>query len=234
MRPMKAVFAAGGLVAAALVGGTLMSAALAAPSTSPATTTTTTSDPADAGTYCQAFLDAFAGELGTTTDKVTAAGKAAAAAAIDAAVAAGDITADRATQLKDRIASATGDGCGLLGGIGRLGGHGAGPGDRVASRGLVDAAAAALDLTPAELTAKLRSGDSLKEVADAADVDYATVAGAVTAALDKALADAVAAGDLTQARADAVREHIAGEITGGTWPDHMGRGMRGPWGAPGG
>jgi hypothetical protein len=233
MRSIKSLAVAGGLVIAALVGGTLISTVLAAPPTD-TTPATTIADPADAGTYCQAFLDAFAVELGTTTDKVTAAGKAAAASAIDAAVAAGDITADWAAALKERIANATGDGCGLLGGIGRFGGHGGRPGDQVALSGLVDAAASALDLTPAELTAKLRSGDSLKEVADAAGVDYATVSGAVTAALDKALADAVAAGDLSQTRADAVREHITGEITDGTWPDHMGRGMRGPWGAPGG
>jgi hypothetical protein len=225
---MKAVFAAGGLVAAALVGGTLMSAALAAPSTtSPSSTTSTTRDPADLGTYCQAFLDAFASELGTTTDKVTAAAKAAASAAVDAAVAAGDITADRATALKDRIANATGDGCGLVGGFGHFGGgHGRGPGERVSLSGRVDAAASALDLTSAELTAKLRSGDSLKEVAEAAGVDYATVSSAVTTALDKVLADAVAAGDLAQERADAIRQHIAGEITDGTWPDHF-RGPRG-------
>jgi hypothetical protein len=54
----------------------------------------------------------------------------------------------------------------------------------------------------------------------------------VTAALDKALAAAVTAGDLTQARADEVRTQIVGEITDGAWPDH--HGGRGPWGPPGG
>ncbi len=234
MRSRKPLFLVGGFVAAAFVGGTLMSAALAAPAT-PASTTIGLADPTRLGTYCQTFLDAFARELGTTTDKVTAAAKAAAAAAIDAAVTAGDLTADQAAQAKDRIANASGDGCGLLGHIGPFGGRGIAPGGEAAFGGLVGAAASALSLTPAELAAKLRSGDSLKEVADAKGVDYATVSSAVTAALDKALAAAVSAGHLTQARADALREHIAGEISDGTWPDHMGgRGGPGPWGGPGG
>ncbi len=236
MRSIKNLALAGGLVAAALVGGTLMSAVLAAPptSTSPSTTTTTpaTAGLASMGTYCQTFLDTFAGQLGTTTDKVTAAAKAAATAAIDAAAKAGDLTAAQATQMKARIDAATGDGCGLLGHIGPFGGHAGGPGRGVAFGGLVDAAATAVKLTPAELTARLRSGDSLKEVATAKGVDYATVSAAVTTALDDALAAAVSAGDLTQARADELRTHIVGEITDGTWPDHLGG--RGPWGAPGG
>lgn len=234
MRPMKSLALAGGLVAAALVGGTLMSAVLAAPSTTSATgsATRTTADPAAMGTYCQTFLDTFAGQLGTTTAKVTAAAKAAAQAAVDAAVTAGDLTAAQATAMKARIDAATGEGCGMLGHIGPFGGRDGGPGRGMAFGGLVDAAATALKLTPAELTAKLRSGDSLKEVATAKGVDYARVSAAVTAALDKALAAAVTAGDLTQARADEVRTHIVGEITDGTWPDHLAG--RGPWGPPGG
>ena len=98
----------------------------------------------------------------------------------------------------------------------------------IALNGLVDAAATALKLTPAELSAKLRSGDSLKEVATAKGVDYAGASAAATGALDKALAAAVTAGDLTQSRADELRTHIVGEIADGTWPDHLGG--RGPWG----
>src|SRR6476620_12228613 len=110
MRPIKSLALAGGLVAAALVGGTLMSAVLAAPpaATTPTTTTPTTADPASMATYCQTFLDAFAGQLGTTSDKVTAAARTAAKAAIDAAVKAGDLTAAQATAMKARIDAATG------------------------------------------------------------------------------------------------------------------------------
>jgi hypothetical protein len=234
MRPIKSLALAGGLVAAALVGGTLMSAVLAAPpaATTPTTTMPTMARPASMATYCQTFLDAFAGQLGTTSDKVTAAAKTAAKAAIDAAVTAGDLTAAQATAMKARIDAATGEGCGLLGHVGPFRGRDGRPGHGIALNGLVDAAATALKLSPAELSAKLRSGDSLKEVATAKGVDYATVSAAVTGALDKALAAAVTAGDLTQARADELRTHIVGEITDGTWPDHLGG--RGPWGPPGG
>ena len=81
-------------------------------------------------TYCQTFLDAFAGQLGTTSDKVTAAAKTAANAAIDAAVKAGDLTAAQATAMKGRIDAATGEGCGLLAHAGPFVGRDGGPGHR--------------------------------------------------------------------------------------------------------
>ena len=53
------------------------------------------------------FDAAVASNLGTTTAKLNAAIKAAATARIDAALAAGDITADEATTLKDALADGT-------------------------------------------------------------------------------------------------------------------------------
>ena len=105
MKNMKTLGIAGGMIAAALVGGTLISAALAAPS-SP-NNNKTAADLADKAAYCDTWQQAFADELGVSVDKLLPAAKAASNAAIDAAVAAGDITADRATALKAKIGRAS-------------------------------------------------------------------------------------------------------------------------------
>jgi hypothetical protein len=235
MRLLKAFGGAGALVVAAIVGGTLISSVLAAPAAT-GTHTTTPADDAD-GTYCQAYLDALAGELGITTDELTAAGAAAASTTIDAAVAAGDLTEERGTAIKERIAASEGDGCGLFGGRLHFGGpHGRGPGGPGMMRfgDLLGVAAGTLGIDQADLIDRLRAGESLAEIATAEGVDPATVSGAVTDALDTALADAVAAGDLTQARADEIAAHVAAELADGTWPGHPGRdhGWRGAGDAP--
>ena len=93
-QPLKLLGGAAALITAALVGGTLIGSVLAAPLGSG------TSDPTAAlggdetndgdATYCQVFLDTFASELGVGTDELAPAAKAAAIAAINAAVEAGD------------------------------------------------------------------------------------------------------------------------------------------------
>ena len=99
---------------------------------------------------------------------------------------------------------------------------------------LLGAAADSLDIGRADLVDRLRAGETLADIASAEGVEVATVTGAVTDALDGALADAVAAGDLTQARADEIAAHVAQELADGTWPDHPGRGhgWHGPDDAP--
>lgn len=236
MKLLKAFGGAGALAVAAIVGGTLISSVLAAPATT-GTDPTAIADDA-AGTYCQMYLEALAGELGISTDELTAAGQAAAATAIDAAVAAGDLTEERATALKERIAANAGEGCALLGGRLHPGGPG-GPGwpgrpggpRMLPLGGLVDAAAASLGIEPADLVDRLRAGETLADIAAAEDVDIAMVTAAVSDALDTTLADAVAAGKLTQARADDIADHIAAELADGSWLDHPWRG-HGPDDAP--
>ncbi|MCA1588630.1 MAG: hypothetical protein LC744_08285, partial [Chloroflexi bacterium] len=95
MRLAKALGAAGALITAALVGGTLIGSTLAIGPED--------GDPlaADASAYCDTFMEAFAAELGTTREEVVAAGQAAANAAIDAALAAGDITEERAATMRE-------------------------------------------------------------------------------------------------------------------------------------
>lgn len=200
MKSLKILGISGALVAAAVIGGTLIGAVSAHPAgpsgaTGATGAVTTTSDP---GEYCQAFLDAFAADLGVDVADLTPAAKAAAKTAVDKAVADGDLTQAMADQIKQRIDSATGDGCGWLG----RGLHGA---LRNAVRGgigldVVSAAADALNLQPAELRTRLADGDSLKQIAADQKVDYGTVTAAIHDAVKADLDKLVAAGKLTAER----------------------------------
>lgn len=235
MRTLKTVGLAGALVTAALVGGTLISAALAADPSPSATTTDPSAKPGrvDASKYSDAFLDKLASELGVARSALGPATLAASNAAIDAAVAAGDITADQGTALKARLAALE-DPAVLLarpgfghGGPGH-GGFGGGPGRGafVFGPGLgdaVDAAATALKLDKAALIEAVRGGKSLKEVAADQNVDYGTVSTAILAVVKTHLADEVADEDLTQARADALLAKVTtwlaegGDLRPGRW-----------------
>lgn len=211
MRFTKTLGMAGALVAAALVGGTLISAAFA-------TDQPTTTDPAtdaERGVYCDTFLDAFASELGATRDDVTAAGKSAALATIDAAVAAGDMTSERADRLRERISNADGDGCGLFRAAWARGfAHGAARGwvRGVLGGDVIEAAAEALDLSSADLLTQLRDSGSLQAVAEAQGADYDALKATVIAAVQADL-DATNISDEHKAK---VIEHVT------TWLDNGG------------
>jgi len=221
VKNLKTLGIAGGLVAAALVGGTLISAALAAPS-SP--NSTTGADLADKAAYCDTWQKAFADELGVSVDQLLPAAKAASNAAIDAAVAAGDITADRGTALKAKIAAADGsNAC-------RFFGHpfaGGGPGNKAHFGGpLLSVAAEALGMDPGALMQALRGGDSLKDVATAQKKDYATVTKAIHDAAKTQLDTAVTNG-LDQARADEILSKLDAALASGDFPQFIGRGHGG-------
>lgn len=200
MKNLKTLGMAGGLIAAALVGGTLISVVAAAPSGSAGASAPAAVD-VDAERYCELWQTTFADELGVSADALVPAAKAATIATIDAAVEAGDLTADVAERMKTAIEGADGNGCRLLGAAF----HGWG---RHATRvqlgiDLFGAAATALDMTKAELFAALRSGDSPQEIATAQGKDYADVSQAVHDAAKANLDELVAAGKITQERADA-------------------------------
>jgi hypothetical protein len=243
MRLTKTLGLAGALILSALVGGTLIGSTLATED-DPTTETTSTS-----GEYCEVFLDELAAELGTTRDGLTEAGKAAANAAIDAAVAAGDLSDERATALRERIAEADGDGCRWIGhGFGHgfaRGFHvGAGVGE---ARGILggdvfEAAADALGIERADLIGQLRDAGSLQALAESLGVSYDEVTASVLAAVQADL-DAAVADGLPQERADAVIERLTtwldeggeigdrGPVRGGFGPGGFGPGgfHRGPW-----
>ena len=117
MKSLKILGFSGALVAAAVVGGTLISAVSANPSTNGSTAGSGTVIATDSqpGQYCQAFLDAFAQDLGVDASALTPAAKDAAKAVIDQAVANGDLSQAVGDAMKQRIDNASGDGCAWLG-----------------------------------------------------------------------------------------------------------------------
>jgi hypothetical protein len=234
MRIAKLFTGAGLLVTAALVGGTLIGGVMAAPqSTGPAGTDIQVEarGPFAGGEYCDVFLDTFSAELGVSRDDLLPASKAAALAAINAAVEAGDLDADRADALRERIEAMDEDACGLGFGM-KLGfarglaiGHERG----LLHADVVAAAADALDLDSDALIEQMASGSSLEEIAEAEGVDYETVKAAILAAVSADL-DAAVADGLDQDRADAMLERITTRLDEG---GEFGLGRFGGAGAPG-
>jgi len=238
MRLTKALGAAGALIVAALVGGTLIGSTLATDETDSTDTATRTA-------YCETFRDALASELGVTADELLAAGQAAASTTIDAAVAAGDLSEERAADLRERIAAADGTECM---GFGHAFGRGFGIGlERGAIRGFLggdvfEAAADALGLESADLIGELRDAGSLEALAEAQGVSYDEVKASILAAVQADL-DAAVADGLDQERADEVIERLSAWLDeGGDVGDGPGLGLGrghhprfgdgpfGPWG----
>ncbi|MEO8511831.1 MAG: hypothetical protein ABI534_11410 [Chloroflexota bacterium] len=207
----KVLGAAGALIVSALIGGTLIGSVLAGDET----------DPADGsggfggsrGAYCDTFLDAFATELGVTRNAVADAGKTAANAAIDAAIAAGDLSEERATALRERVDAAEGDGCGLLR-AGWVRGFGHGLARGFAGGDVFGAAAEALGIQGSELIEQLRDAGSLETLAEQLGVSYDEVKSSVVASVQADLDAAVEEG-LSQDRADSAIEHLGGWLDGG-------------------
>lgn len=210
MRLTKTLGMAGALILSALVGGTLIGSALATddPSTSPET------DPDAASGYCDTFLDAFAGELGTTPEAVTAAGAEAAKATIDAAVEAGDLSEERAAQMKERMDEADGSGCGLFR-AGWIRGftHGAvhGWGRGLLGGDVIEAAADALGIESSEVIDRLGEAGSLEALAEELGVAYDDVKVAILEAVQADLE----ATDLSDERVAEIVERLTGWLDDG-------------------
>ncbi|MGH2416968.1 MAG: hypothetical protein ACRDFY_01410 [Candidatus Limnocylindria bacterium] len=221
MKTLKTFGLAGGLVAAALVGGTLISAVAAAPTSPSGTNLASDGQEVDAAAYCQAWKDAFAEELGVSADDLVPAAKAATIAAIDAAVANGDLPEDIATRMKEQVENADGDGCRLLGaGLHAWGRHAARADFRL---DWVTAASEAVGMEPSELTAALRGGDSLRQIAQDQGVDYELVSQAILDAARGDLDALVQAGRMTQERADERLERLDQALQSNQFPPLGGR-----------
>ena len=157
----------------------------------------------------QAFLNDVAGRLGTTSDKLLAALKAAAIDQVDAALAAGQITQAQAQAIKDAINA----GKLPLGGLPFGGGFGfrheglvAGPGK------FLDAAASYLGLTTDQLLTQLQSGKSLADVAKAQGKSVSGLEQAIITDVRSRLDQAVKDGKLTQAQADQIISDLKSHI----------------------
>ena len=215
------------LVVAAVVGGTVINSVAAAtsprsvPPTSAVVVAAGSPAPATAGAAgtwatqaCAEFRAAFAKELGVDESALAPAAKSAAKTVVDSAVAAGRITQARGDALKQKIDQADANGCGLLGRrVARLAGV------LGVIRDGVNAAADALHLTPAQLTAKLRAGATLQQIAADAGVPYDTVTSAVVGAVKADLDKAVAAGAIRQQREDRILERLTANLAQGRFRD---------------
>lgn len=145
------------------------------------------------------FLDQLAAELNIGRPALDSAIAAAGSSTVDGAVKQGTLTQAQADALKARIQA--GDLAALWGGLGGpKGGHSLG---RV-RQAMIDAAAKKLGLTVEEFRTRLRSGQTLAQLAPANNTTERAVVDAALAATKTALDQAVADGTVTQARADAI------------------------------
>lgn len=209
MKRLKILGFASALVASAVIGGTLISTVLANPGSAPSATTTNGGGlavDAKTGQYCQTFLDEFAKQLGVSESALLPASKAALDAAIDKAVANGDLPKAIGDAMKQRIANAKGDGCALFGA--RLRHLAKNTVRRGVRLDLGQAAASSLHLTVDQLKTKLKSGESLKDIAKAQNVDYATVTAAIEGAAKTDLDKLVKAGTITQERENTMLDRL--------------------------
>jgi AraC-like DNA-binding protein len=201
---MLAVIALAGAVAALLVAGTAL--AQAPPG----------SDQQAKTGYHEFFLDRLAGLLGVSRASLDDALKQARSDTVDQAVQDGRISPERAERLKSRE--------GFRMGPGFAGPRGGEAGRAVVAVGAetLDVVADALGMTRQELVAELRSGKTLAElVAGREDA----VRDALVTAAEARLAQAVAAGRMTQEQADRMLDRIRsldlsqlGRLGGMSWP----------------
>jgi hypothetical protein len=172
-----------------------------------------------------------ASQLGITPAKLSDALKTALENRVDAAVAAGRLTAVQGKELKAQIEAGNVPLVAVGGGPGGPGfhHHGGGPG--------LDAAATYLGVTEAQLHTALESGKTLADVAKATGKTVDGLVAAMVADAKQHTADEVAAGRLTTAQQTQILSDLEQHITGmvnGQMPDHGpgGRGFGPPPAAP--
>src|ERR1700724_3875428 len=158
--------------------------------------------------YAQSFVDKLAAILHLTPAQTQDALKQAQLQTVDQMLADGQITKPQADAMKARINA--GQGLGAVGGFGpRGGGFKA---DRTLMNSLttaeLNAAASALHMTPTDLQNALRSGTSLSALETKQKVSDSAVKAAMKNAAKGVLDNAVKAGTLTQAQADAILSKV--------------------------
>ncbi len=186
----------------------------------------------------QAIVDDAAGTLGVDPAKLSDALKGALQKQVDAQVAAGKLTQERADEIKKRIADGTqpifGGGPGHFGGAFGFPGkhfrhHGPGKGfGFFGGPGIaagVEELATYLGLKPEELRTQLHSGKSLADIAKAQGKTVDGLKAAITDAVTKRLDAAVTAGKITAEQKtkllDGLTEHLDDFVNG----VHKGRGF---------
>jgi len=220
---------AGLLVVTALVGGTIIGSVAAATAPQPTPPDPIAGAPSAipgaagsrAAGYCARFKRVFAANLGVAESALTPAAKAAAISTIDGAVTAGEMTKAAGDRRKARIETVGADGCALL--AGRIGAARAGTRGAAGALGVIrdgfGAAASALGMTPADLRADLRGGQTLKDLATARGIPYENVSAAIVASVKSDLDAAVAAGKVKQVRVDLILKRLQANLADGRLRD---------------
>jgi polyhydroxyalkanoate synthesis regulator phasin len=166
----------------------------------------------DSGADSQAVIDDAAKQLGVSPSALSDALKTALKHRVDAAVAAGRLTKEQGDALKARIDA--GDVPLVFGGFGL---HHGGLGHFLE----LDAAADFLGLTESQLRDELADGKTLAQVARDHGKSVDGLIDAMVAEAKSHLDDAVAAGRITQAQADAVladlKQRITDRVNNGTF-----------------
>jgi hypothetical protein len=168
-----------------------------------------------------AFLDRVAEKLGIEREQLDQAIQDARSDELDAAVAAGDLTQEEADRLKERLDELPADGPFLGPGFGRRGEHGHfsfgfkfGAGGHGAGFDS-EALAGFLGITEDELGEELAAdGATLATVAEAHGKSREELKAFIAGDLEARLSDRVAAGDLTQERADEILGEFNERIDG--------------------
>jgi hypothetical protein len=153
------------------------------------------------------LVDQVAARLGVTPEQLRAAFRATLAARVDAAVAAGKLTPEQGTRLKERIAKANGLGLGAAAGKRKA------LGQKLGKRlGAKEPVTTYLGMTREALVAELRKGQSLAQIAKARGKSVDGLVAAMVAPLKAHLAKAVENDRLTKQRADALLERITDRL----------------------
>lgn len=202
-----ALAVAGGAVVITAQAAGLRFAPVAATSSS-ATTNTPTVKKGEAGDACTAYFKHLSDRLGIKDQaKVQKAATDALNDTLKDQVAKGVLTQAQA----DKVAAHTKQGSlcsGLLSG-GPAGGHGSrGPHGANIMGGYLEAAAAALNLSPEVLKKDLKAGQTLSQVAAAQNVSEDDFKAKIRASIKARLDPQVAAGKLTQAQEDKMLDHL--------------------------
>jgi hypothetical protein len=161
--------------------------------------------------YAQVFVDKLAGILHLTPAQTQDALKQAQLQTVDQMLADGKITKAQADAMKARINA--GQGLGAIQGFGRH--EGGFKGDRTLTKNLMtaelNAAAAALHMSVADLQSALRSGKSLADLETQQKVSDSDVKAAMKKAAKGVLDPAVKAGTITQAQEDSVLARVGSQ-----------------------
>ncbi|HEY8768009.1 MAG TPA: DUF2680 domain-containing protein [Dehalococcoidia bacterium] len=233
---MKKAIIAGGIFAVIVIG-TLAVAVAGAQTNSPTATpvpSSTVSPGKGNGALRQQFLQDVASRLGVSVDTLQGDIKDSEKALIDQAVTDGKLTQDQANDLKTRIDNGENVQLGKI-----LGNHP--KGIRRVVNDIIGEAAKVLGLQKSDVTAGLKAGTSLNDIANAHGMSTADFHTKLLAQVKSDLDTQVASGAITQAQADQAYQKFSNnidKITNGTRVNFPGlrRGFRGGplFGAPNG